>query len=82
MMCSACRKKKDAVPTTHWEAIRYWLFERFFVEEIKSVQGEAGAKAFGDGYTIGLNHANDMKKRYEEIREQGDIYQEVAPESK
>lgn len=82
MMCSACRKKKDAVPETRWEKIRFWFFERFFIEEIKSVSSDAGAKSFADGYTVGLNQAKDMQKRYDEIRETGNTYGEVAPEPK
>ncbi len=62
MMCSSCRAKEDVVPETWWEQLRYWFFERFFVEEIKSVTTDAHVKSFADGYKMGFQHAAERTK--------------------
>ena len=66
MMCSTCKAAEEAVPMTRWEKIRYWFFERFFVEEIKSITGEANGRGFIEGYNIGYQHSQDKKTYFTE----------------
>jgi hypothetical protein len=56
MKCDSCRKIELEV-TTWWERFKYQLMLKMFPVELQEYFEEKYTKGFGDGYKIGMEHA-------------------------
>lgn len=60
MRCTECRKA-DALDTL-WDRISRWMFYRLFPRQIIDLNQEKYTQGFGDGYSIGMKHAQSNQE--------------------